>query len=224
MIKAIVFDAYGTLISTGTGSVDATREILKKCGREDIDAEKFYSDWKKYHRFHIDGLQSFVPEEKIFRADLCALYKDYEIEGDADGDAEIMLATLGKRKAFDEVRSVLEALSRRFIICIGSTSDTEPLKRDVKNNKIPIKRIYTSESLRVYKPKKAFYQAIADDLGIDAREMLFVGDSLIDDVFGPSQIGMKTCFVDRRSVGVADIKPDYTIRSLDEILSIVNKI
>ncbi len=224
MIKAIVFDAYGTLISTGTGSVDATREILKKRGREDIDAAKFYSDWKKYHRLHINGLQSFISEEQIFRIDLCALYKDYEIYGDAETDAEIMLATLGKRKAFDEVKGVLESLSRRFIICVGSTTDTEPLKRDVKNNKLPIKRIYTSESLRVYKPKKEFYQAIADDLKIAAGELLFVGDSLTDDVFGPSQIGMKTCFVNRRSVGVTDINPDYTIRSLDEIFSIVDKI
>lgn len=30
MINAIIFDAYGTLISTGTGSVDASREIFVK--------------------------------------------------------------------------------------------------------------------------------------------------------------------------------------------------
>lgn len=28
MIKCIVFDVYGTLISTGTGSVDATKKFL----------------------------------------------------------------------------------------------------------------------------------------------------------------------------------------------------
>ena len=30
IIKNIIFDVYGTLISTGTGSVDATRKIFEK--------------------------------------------------------------------------------------------------------------------------------------------------------------------------------------------------
>ena len=51
--KMIIFDAYGTLLSTGDGSVRATERILALQPR-DIDARVFYSEWKKYHRTHID--------------------------------------------------------------------------------------------------------------------------------------------------------------------------
>ena len=130
-----------------------------------------------------------------------------------------MLKTLGKRKVFSEVNAVLEQLSRHYILCIGSTTDTEPLLQDIINNRIPIKNIYTSESLRVYKPKSRFYTAISEDIGISPEEILFVGDSLVDDIFGPSQVGMKTCFVNRRSAEAGSFSPDYTVKTLQELLT-----
>lgn len=221
MIKALIFDAYGTLISTGTGSVDAAGEILKKRGRKDISAKDFYADWKKYHRAHIDGLTEFITEEEVFRMDLRRLYEDYEIEGDADADVMIMLETLGKRKAFPEAGEVISRLSQKYVLCIGSTSDTKPLMTDIKNNRIDIKRVYTSEALMLYKPKREFYTAIADDLGIQSDQILFVGDSLTDDVFGPSRIGMKTCYVDRRSTGCKGFLPDCAVKTLDGLLELL---
>ena len=69
MVKAVVFDAYGTLISTGTGSLDAAQKILT-LHPVPMSAKTFYADWKKYHRQHIDSLTQFVPEETIFLWDL----------------------------------------------------------------------------------------------------------------------------------------------------------
>ena len=45
MYGKIIFDCFGTLIDTGTGSLDAVREILRNVG-QDIDAKVFYSEWK----------------------------------------------------------------------------------------------------------------------------------------------------------------------------------
>ena len=44
MIKAIVFDAYGTLISTGNGSVEASERILANNNRGNIDPKEFYEE------------------------------------------------------------------------------------------------------------------------------------------------------------------------------------
>ena len=45
-MKLIIFDAYGTLISTGTGSLDAVKKILALQDK-DIDPQEFYKEWKK---------------------------------------------------------------------------------------------------------------------------------------------------------------------------------
>lgn len=220
MIKYIIFDAYGTLLSTGNGSVDAASKILEH-KNINISPEAFYGEWKKLHRRHMENLTEFLNEESIFESDLKELYKIYGIEGDYKTDVFFMLNTLGRRKVFDEVNSVLKALSRSFVLCIGSVTDDEPLFKDLKNNDIPIKNVFTSESLKIYKPKKEFYERILDALNADADEVLFVGDSLTDDVFGPQQMGIQACWVNRKNADLPDtITPDYTIHNLSELLSV----
>ncbi len=43
-----------------------------------------------------------------------------------------MLDILGNRTAYPEVKEVLEKLSHRMTLCIGSTSDTAPLLQDLE--------------------------------------------------------------------------------------------
>jgi FMN phosphatase YigB (HAD superfamily) len=78
LIKGIIFDAYGTLINTGGGSVQAAQRILEK-NKKDINAKIFYKKWKYYHKYHEDSLKYFAVEEDIFLMDLILLYQEYEI-------------------------------------------------------------------------------------------------------------------------------------------------
>lgn len=220
MIKAVVFDAYGTLISTGTGSVEAAQKILDLHGSS-ISAKAFYADWKQYHREHMDHLTQFVTEETIFRWDLEKLYVQYDLPGKAAEDVGIMLNTLGNRMAFPESKEVVERLKRSVTVCIGSTTDTEPLMRDLACSGVTVDRVFTSEGLRVYKPQKAFYEKILAVLSLRPEEVLFVGDSLTDDVYGPRQVGMKTCWVNRKGQPSPIPPPDYTVPDLNGVLAIL---
>ena len=75
MKQLLIFDAYGTLLSTGRGSVAACEQILA-LQEGNIDPVAFYADWKALHRAHIDEsiAHSFVTEEDIFTRDLAVLY------------------------------------------------------------------------------------------------------------------------------------------------------
>lgn len=224
-IKAVIFDVYGTLISTGTGSRDAAAEILRRNGREDISPARFYSRWKALHRTHIDGLAGFETEEAIFRMDLRRLYDEYGLARDPGEDVRVMLDTLGRRRAFPEAPGVWAALSGRYRLAIGSTSDTAPLLADLARAGLSTPYLYTSESLRVYKPQAAFYQAILRGLGLAASEALFVGDSLADDVAGPQGVGLRACWVDRRDLPLPEgaAVPDYTIADLTGLEKILEE-
>ncbi len=223
MIRYILFDAYGTLLSTGSASVDATRAILQQRGREDLDASAFYAEWKHLCAQTIRNMTDFVCEAEVFRAALHTLYREHGIDGNADADVRLMLDTWGTRDAFPEVRRVLEQLSQTYTLCIASTTDTAPLLCDLKRNGLNIARIYTSESLRVYKPHRAFYKMILDDLHAASDEVLFVGDSLTDDVWGPARLGIRTCHVNRKQTSDRDIIPDHTVSSLNELPDLLNE-
>lgn len=86
--------------------------------------------------------------------------------------------------------------------------------------------VYTSE-LPWTKPHPSAFKAVLHLLDVpDARRAVFVGDRLYDDVFGASQMGMRTALV--RNPGVrwpegtvvrpSEVRPDATIDALPELL------
>ncbi len=223
LFQAVVFDAYGTLLSTGTGSRDAAAEILRRNGREDLSPALFYRRWKALHREHIDGLAGFQTEAVLFERDLRQLYTEYGLSRDAREDVRLMLDTLGRRRAFPETQAVWKRLSTQYRLAIGSTSDTAPLLADLARAGMDAPHVFTSESMRVYKPRPAFYRTILEALGLAPGEALFVGDSLGDDVAGPKSVGMSACWVNRANQALppGGEAPDFMVADLtglEEIL------
>ena len=226
MIKAVLFDAYGTLLSTGNGSVEAAKQILALNGKPELSPAGFYAHWKRLHKSHIDGLASFLPEETVFRMDLRELYRYYGMTRNADKDAAIMLDTLGRRTAFPEAKEVLDELNGGFLTAVASTSDTAPLLRDLERNGLEVRHVFTSESLRAYKPRKAFYTAILRKLRLQPSEAVFVGDSLTDDVLGPQEAGIAACWVNRKGAKAGTAVPRFELpdlRPLPKILRLLSR-
>lgn len=220
MKKLLIFDAYGTLLSTGTGSLEATKQILALQEKE-IDATSFYKDWKKYHRKHLDEANEsqFITEKDIFTKDLQVLYEQYQIQRPYEIDVEIMLKSLTGRVVFSEVVEVIKILREKYRVVIGSTTDTEPLLVNLKNNGLEVDAVYTSEMIQKYKPDPMFYQYILQAEGYKAEDAVFIGDSLVDDVEGPQSVGLTTVLVDRDSkfLQTKDVVPDYEIKNINEI-------
>jgi 2-haloalkanoic acid dehalogenase type II len=218
LVKGIIFDAYGTLIDTGDGSIQSVKEILGK-NNKDMDAKTFYQRWKYYHKKHIDSLKTFIKEEDIFLMDLTALYKEYEIAGNPENDVKIMLNTLGKRIAYPETNFVLDVLRQKYKLFIGSTSDHAPLMNDIKRNGIRVNKVFTSEYLKVYKPQKEFYQLILDEIKVQPDEVIFVGDSLADDISGPASLGIKTIWINRKNLKYdpTEFRPLCEIHTLSQL-------
>ena len=226
MIKNIIFDVYGTLISTGNGSIEATRKILN-LKKVNLSAENIYAKWKKIHRAHIDMLEEFVTEKEIFIRDLKKIYDEQGIEGEAEEDIYPMINSLYGRIVFDDTIESIAKLKANFKMAIGSTTDTEPLLENMKINNLMIDDVYTSEMLKTYKPKAEFYSSIIDKQKWSIEETIYVGDSYGDDIYGPKMIGMKAILLDRKKRYIIEelsIKPDGIINSLYELEDEINRL
>lgn len=224
-MKLIIFDVYGTLISTGTGSLDAVKKILALQDKR-IDPEEFYKEWKKQHRIHLDRANedSFTEEEAIFRLDLEKLYLRYDINRDFNSDAAIMINSLGKRKCFGETLSSIAELRKRYRVVIGSTTDNAPLYQDMERNGLTVDAVYTSEIIRRYKPDPAFYQYILEKEKCGKEDAVFVGDSYVDDICGPGRVGIKSILIDRKHsfrCGENEFVPWRITDSLENIMDLI---
>jgi putative hydrolase of the HAD superfamily len=72
------------------------------------------------------------------------------------------------------------------------------------------------------KPSPEIFERALEILGVEASKTVFVGDMLDLDVVGPQRVGMKTVFIERRPVEhYVDVKPDYVIKGLNELLALL---
>ena len=225
MLKAILLDAYGTLFDTGTGSVDAVRDILHLNGREDLSPKDFYGEWKVLHQHHMDTLPQFRTEWEIYALDLAELYRRHGFARDPEEDVQVMLRIQGKRVVYPEVPGALKRLGERFLLAVASTTDTAPLLEDLQRGGLSFapSRVFTSQSLQAYKPKREFYTAILKKLALRPEETLFVGDSLKNDVQGPQSVGMRACWVNRKEGHPGGVVPDYQVASLEELSALADR-
>ncbi len=92
----------------------------------------------------------------------------------------------------------------------------------MSGNGISVDKIYTSENLKCYKPNILFFKKVLDDNGLKPKEVLFVGDSVSDDILGPKALGIKTVLVNR-SEKTGDFGQDYTIENLRMLYGILDE-
>lgn len=194
--KAILFDCYGTLISTGNGSITAVKKILS-LNQTDADEQVFYSLWKKQMTEECQALP-FRSEAECFRVSLEKVYTQYNFNRDARDDVQHMLDTLGKRHPFEESVEVLNHLRKKYRLIIASNSDELPLLEDLKRSGLPIERVFSSEQLRAYKPERKFFEQVLEDIGLAPEEAIYVGDSQIDDVLGAQGAGIPCVWINRK--------------------------
>ena len=213
MMKAIIFDAFGTLFKvTNGGSAKTIMKNITACG-VNIDEKEFLEEWKNYYKKHTLGSCDFMTERDIFVSRIQMFYDRYRVKRSAKEDADSLLAGAYERDAYPEVKSVLDELMEKYQVFIGSNTDNDVLESVMQKNRIQVHKVYTSENLKCYKPSDQFYRQILDDNGLKPCDVLFVGDSVTDDVLGPKAIGIKTVWLDRNKVD-ASFGQDYTITDL----------
>ena len=82
-------------------------------------------------------------------------------------------------------------------------------------------RVYISEDIGVIKPLSAFFARILSDLHTTKDKCLMIGDSLESDIAGAKGAGIDSCWVNPSGRSPGEILPDYTVRELAELLSLL---
>ena len=220
MIKAIVFDAYGTLFEvTSGGSSRIVRQYLIDKGII-VDEGEFREKWKRFYKEYTSPDREFITEKELFTLRNKLIYDRFGLDRDPEEDAVCLLARAGVRDAFPDVKPVIDELKKEYPVYIGSNTDDLMIEDTLRRNDISVNKVFTSEDLRCYKPNARFYESILEYIQLPPDEVLFAGDSITADVEGPKSAGLKTAWVDRKNTG-GDHGQDYTVRDLFELKDIL---
>lgn len=225
MIKALVFDVYGTLLDTRTCSLIIMKDVLRNCNCN-LKPEFVYKEWRKNIEKMIIKMNSenkFKVERVFFKEALGKTLKRLRIMA-SEHEKMNLYGELcwGNRGIFSETKDALKSLSKKYRIITASNSDTKPLLVDFQRHKLKVDKIVTSEMLKFYKPHKRFFEKLLMKIKVSKEEIVYIGDSLENDIKGSHKVGIKAVWINRKNKKrkTKDTKPDYVINNLKELIMI----
>ncbi len=228
-LKAVIFDVDDTLFDRDR----AQREILRTIVREhpdifagideEVAADAFVeSDSVTFEEFKTGNPveTSRFKRSKTF-LNMLGLSEDFS---DKITDMYVSAYPLINVQVEGAVRVVTE-LSARFPLGVVSNGfpDVQYKKLETLGIKDFFGCIVLSGELGIKKPDPRIFWEAAGLLGKEPEECLYVGDAYEADVLGAKNARMKVCWFNPRKLRPpqTDVRPDFEIRSLDEILRIM---
>ncbi len=226
MIKAVLFDMGGTLITSCSPQeiLQIYDRILRAHGikrsLDEIAAAKEKADERFDIRQLVDfGRNFWIEYNRLLVEEL----------GVKEREARVLAETIDREwwsyadvELHPDVLPVLNELKAKKVklglISNGLESDIEYVMR-----KVGLEGFFDVEvgadTFRSMKPDKEIFLRTLEKLGVSADEALFVGDSLENDYKGAENAGIKALLIDRKNV-VGDCQVEK-IRSLWELLRLV---
>jgi len=224
MIKAVVFDLYGTLL---TGDiyvhVEDKDEGLSRLLRENGYDVYYQEVWAARQLvMFIDYPKGRANTPKTFYS---KVLERLEIPADSKlAEALAMKAAkLEKVRLFQDVVPTINALKSRGIkTAILTTIPSWRFKHILDANSIEIDFICTAKEAKAVKPHPKIYQTVLKKLQVKPNEALMVGDDPKTDVIPPKKLGMKAVMLCREGKKTVE-EADQVIASLTELLDIINE-
>ena len=228
MIKAVLFDAYGTLFDEGKESVPRITEDIIRRFKLRMSLEEFFGDWKtNYLNIENEIFSNRRPFKTIKEINLESLaltLERFSINSSPSEFVNKLFYLWSFPKLFPEVKDILADLKESYALGILSNTDNVTLSSAVKYTGIEVDYILTSEDAKSYKPNTDIFLRACDDLELNKYEIVYVGNSL-NDIIGAKRAGLMMIYVNRKKQSLKKpfYLPDYEIESLQPVPKIIKR-
>ncbi len=217
-IKAIIFDAYGTLFDVNSAAEKCKDKIGNKW-------EGFANYWRTT-QLEYTWLRSLMNKHKNFwqvtEDSLDKAMKAFNIDPLMKNELLDLYKVLAP---FKEVPEVLKTLKeKKFKLAILSNGTPTLLNELVKKNNLNniFDDLFSIEQVGIYKPDSKVYDIPIQKYRIEKNEIAFLSANTWD-VSGGGNYGYNAIWVNRNKniFDNLDYKPNYEIKNLSELLSLI---
>ena len=217
-VKAIIFDAYGTLFDVNSAAEKCKDKIGDKW-------ERFANFWRTT-QLEYTWLRSLMDRHKDFwQVTEDSLDKSMKVF-DIDPSMRNELLNLYKvLSPFEEVPETLKTLKeKKFKLAILSNGTPSLLDELVKSNNLDnlFDYIFSIEQVGVYKPSSRVYDLPIKKYNINKSEVAFLSANTWD-VSGGGNYGYQSIWVNRNNniFDNLDFEPKYQITDLNKLIQLV---
>ena len=215
-IKAIIFDAYGTLFDVNSAA--------EKCKNKIGDKWEDFANYWRTTQLEYTWLRSLMKRHKDFWQITEDSLSKSMIAFNIDPKMKDELLNLYKvLSPFKEVPETLKTLKEKnFKLAILSNGTPDLLNELVKSNKLDnlFDDLFSIESVGIYKPDSKVYDMPIKKYGIEKNEVAFLSANTWD-VSGGGNYGFQSIWVNRNKnvFDNLDYKPIHEIKDLSELLN-----
>ena len=213
-IKAIIFDAYGTLFDVNSAA--------EKCKHKIGDKWEGFANYWRTTQLEYTWLRSLMKRHKNFwqitEDSLDKSMKVYKIDASMRNELLDLYKILSP---FEEVPKILKALKEKnFKLSILSNGTPDLLNQLVNSNNLKnmFDNIFSIEEVKVYKPDSNVYEMPIRKYSIQKNEIVFLSANTWD-VSGGGNFGYNSIWVNRNNniFDNLDYKPKHMIKNLSEL-------
>ena len=217
-IKAIIFDAYGTLFDVNSAA--------EKCKDKLGDKWEGFANYWRTTQLEYTWLRSLMNRHKDFwqvtEDSLDKSMKFFKIDSSMRNDLLDLYKILSP---FSEVKETLKKLKKKDLkLAILSNGTPSLLENLVKNNNLEniFDDIFSIEEVGIFKPDSKVYDLPVNKYNIKKDEILFLSANTWD-VSGGGNYGYNSVWVNRNKnvFDNLDYQPLDEIHDLSELLEII---
>ena len=217
-IKAIIFDAYGTLFDVNSAA--------EKCKDKIGDKWEPFADFWRTTQLEYTWLRSLMRRHKDFwqitEDSLDKSIKAYDIDPSMKNELLNLYKVLSPFKEVPETLKILK--EKDFKLAILSNGTPSLLDELVKSNNLNdlFDDIFSIEEVGIYKPDSKVYDLPIKKYKIEKNEVAFLSANTWD-VSGGGNYGFNSIWVNR-SNGIfdnLDYKPKNEIKNLNELTKLI---
>ena len=197
--NTLTFDCYGTLIDWETGLYNAMQPLMKLTGKPFNKTDTMVA-----FRQAESPTQQQDPN-MLYTDLLAAVHREMarQLEVRASEQMNLDFArSIEYWPAFPDAVQALQYLKRHYKLVILSNVDNAGFAHSNRHLKVVFDAIYTAEDVGSYKPALANFHYMLDKLGalgIQKSNILHTAQSLYHDMVPATELGFKTCWIDRRA-------------------------
>jgi len=217
-IKAIIFDAYGTLFDVNSAA--------EKCRDRIGDKWESFANFWRTTQLEYTWLRSLMKRHKDFwqitEESLDKSIKTYKIDPSMKNDLLDLYKALSP---YEEVQEVLKKLKEKnFKLAILSNGTPSLLDGLVKSNNFEnlFDDLFSIEQVGIYKPDSKVYDMPIKKYQIQKNDVIFLSANTWD-VSGGGNYGYNSIWVNRNNniFDNLDFVPKYQIKTLRDLLDIL---
>ena len=217
-IKAIIFDAYGTLFDVNSAAERCKDKIGDKW-------ENFANYWRTT-QLEYTWIRSLMNRHKDFlqitEDSLDKSMKAFKIDKSMKNELLKLYKVLSPFKEVPEILKILK--KKNFKLAILSNGTQSLLNELIKNNNLDniFDDLFSIEQVGIYKPHSRVYDIPIKKYNIKKNEVAFLSANTWD-VSGGGNYGYNAIWVNRNKniFDNLDFKPSFEIKNLSQLLKLI---